>query len=708
VHICHSYHVHRSTATSTTGMSAAAAPAAAVTVVAASTAATEAEEQPQTRTTSAQDARDVWAGVPLAGFASEPAIGAGRSSDPSVALALPRHASAYPAVAAGTASASADETTLWLREKFPDLPLGETVLASYSCAMVRAILIQGRLYVTSATLLFYARIFGRVTKEMYPLSSIRSVAQRKNGFVANAIKVKFLNPDTPSVVFGSLSRRERACALINARLLVANPALRALAMEEDDYSPDEYDLSRCKSSAPTTSIRSNSSTAKQNGLPPRGSGDNSGGGRGRKVRTRRSEPGFLLREDSDSLSASDDGSSGKFSCSETADEPGPLARAKTCGNDKLAFDRELSRPEYGSVVENAVNALDMAKKLCRTPDDPVDRFSGMEYAARVEQAKGVLRASVEVSFRALFSGDWLKTCHTENGNTDVSQTEWERADDGYMTRTMTFQRALGYRIGPKFTRVVETQKYSFTSDGGAVVELNGYNQDVPFGDNFRVESYLEMKPLENNSKSLLVASVAVFFAKPSLLRGKIEAGCLSETKISFTSLVQRAIAHVDEVIESQSLAPSTNTERNTLFKNGMKESSIGRSLPLEVANGAAKQSASSDLQKPANVRRNGGSYRPDMVCATRTELPSSAQVSSALRDVLKVPSPSVVEFQEASGSKSLRLVAVIALVFISIMLFVCIFMLVGLQADLRRVEKLALDRLSDITDKSASCARRVT
>lgn len=124
------------------------------------------------------------------------------------------------------------------------------------------------------------------------------------------------------------------------------------------------------------------------------------------------------------------------------------------------------------------------------------------------------------------------------GNADARATAWSRRDDGYMTRTLRFSRVLGFRFGPKATRVIETQCYSFTSDGGVVVETSGHNLDVPLSESFRVEGYFEVSPAGEGS--LIVASAGVHFLKSSMFRGRILSGAMSETEKSYGGLLDLA------------------------------------------------------------------------------------------------------------------------------------------------------------------------
>lgn len=182
----------------------------------------------------------------------------------------------------------------------------------------------------------------------------------------------------------------------------------------------------------------------------------------------------------------------------------------------------------------------------RSPLDVIDRVYGSAYEKKIERARSVLRTSVREVFNILFIGDWLKQFHESSKNKEVTISDWNRGDDGFMRREVHFKKPLTYKIGPKETRVKETQRYSFTSNGGVLLELEGQNFDAPYGDYFVCESYFELTPQGDGSSTLLVASFAVHFSKRTILKKKIESGALAETNVAYQNLVDMASKRIDD------------------------------------------------------------------------------------------------------------------------------------------------------------------
>lgn len=639
-----------------------------------------------------------------------------------------------------------NDTLLWLREKFPDLSAEDTLDGSYSCALVKSILIQGRLYVTSSALLFYAKIFGRVTKEMFPYSMLRYVGKRKSGFVANAIKVVFMDPDIPPVVFGSLSRRERTCALINARLVDANPAAARMtnAGYDENESPDESDMTRSQSA----NVASAFAAAGSSSVPSMdSSGSIAAPGRQPELAEHRTKsvPTFGLRkrgsqrkigrggqgrrsgscDGSDSGTVSDEvASNAGDTCRPSMDGPNggvvahPVENTSVSGVMKPpgAVDQQWALQEdldpAGSTSGSTLAAhLHKSKLVWRTPEDQTDCYAGKEHAKRTKQAECVLNAPVEVVFNELFVGDFVKDAHAKNGNTDLTQSEWARAEDGYMTRELRFCRALGYAIGPKSTRVVEVHKYSFLSGGGALFEMCGHNLDVPFGDHFRVESYLELFPNESNTVTTLTAYVALHFAKNTMLRNKIQTGALAETKGTFTRMLDfaeeriRTIACTNEDGQASSdgtlSAPPTRTDSGpgTPLERPLNHVPSGKSLS-RTSTGASFAHASASVGGSGNPTHGG--LVPDSYSA-----PTAGGARVDVAQPVKSSPASDVNAEIAMWKN----IAIVSMIVALVLLVVCLFMLARLHHDMQRLEQLAVTKLTETViaatkasqEKSAEC-----
>ncbi|XP_060742672.1 GRAM domain-containing protein 2A isoform X2 [Tachysurus vachellii] len=90
---------------------------------------------------------------------------------------------------------------------FHNIPKEENVMKVYSCALLRDILLQGRLYISRNWLCFYANLFGKDIKVCIPVGSVRLVKKHKTaGLVPNGLAIT--TDSSQKYVFVSLLSRD--------------------------------------------------------------------------------------------------------------------------------------------------------------------------------------------------------------------------------------------------------------------------------------------------------------------------------------------------------------------------------------------------------------------------------------------------------------------------------------------------------------------
>lgn len=561
---------------------------------------------------------------------------------------------------ASRAQRLATEQAIWVREKF-SLPTDDVLLASFSAAMLRSILLQGRIHITTSSICFYAKIFGRTTKESFPFTSIRRVKKRRGGFIANAVKVVFLDPATPAVVFGSLNHRERAYSIIQERLRELNPS----AAE----SRDSDDTTSAASAGPDSEDRS----VEETDFPIE------------NVARNRVNHDDTLAQANTQTSSADVSSQQRNGLNS---HPGASDTASELSSRKSSDVDTISR------VEPNIPSESTPPLVWRTADDVVNRFAGNSHEKKSERARGVLNAPVIQAFNMLFVGNWLQCYHDTSNNRDATFSEWYRAQDGYMTRDVSFRRPLGYKIGPKETRVKEKQRYSFTTNGSVIIELEGQNLDAPYGDYFVVESFFELIPHDNGTKTLFVASIAVHFSKSTILRGKIESGALTETKLAFQKIIDLASRHIEENTVPYLQLP--NRQAN-------KRSNERTTLDLVLPSSPTKKMRSSDAlviptalqSQPAiqNIRssdnesgENGGS---SVVIRTVSSHVQNRQNEGT--ETKKVDAN--IEIRDSQSTNTLRILGTTALLLACFLLLGVLILLTRMQNNMSVLEKLLTERL---------------
>ncbi|XP_072516369.1 GRAM domain-containing protein 2A isoform X2 [Salminus brasiliensis] len=90
---------------------------------------------------------------------------------------------------------------------FQNVPEEEILMKVYSCALLRDILLQGRLYISRNWLCFYANLFGKDIKVAIPVVSVRLVKKHKTaGLVPNGLAIT--TDSSQKYVFVSLLSRD--------------------------------------------------------------------------------------------------------------------------------------------------------------------------------------------------------------------------------------------------------------------------------------------------------------------------------------------------------------------------------------------------------------------------------------------------------------------------------------------------------------------
>ncbi|KAK7117937.1 hypothetical protein R3I94_023224 [Phoxinus phoxinus] len=150
---------------------------------------------------------------------------------------------------------------------FSTVPKEEILMKVYSCALLRDILLQGRLYISRNWLCFYANLFGKDIKVAIPVVSVRLVKKHKTaGLVPNGLAIT--TDTSQKYVFVSLLSRDsvydvlrRICThlQVNGKKSLS---LKQFLEEPGSLSTDEFPVSadftpvltwRRKASAPSVS-----------------------------------------------------------------------------------------------------------------------------------------------------------------------------------------------------------------------------------------------------------------------------------------------------------------------------------------------------------------------------------------------------------------------------------------------------------------------
>ncbi|KAA0723729.1 GRAM domain-containing protein 2A [Triplophysa tibetana] len=134
-------------------------------------------------------------------------LGLVQSSHPLRERARLQKSCAKQLISLSSASQTVSKYNAQYHKLFQSVPKEEILMKVYSCALLRDILLQGRLYISRNWLCFYANLFGKDIKVAIPVASVRLVKKHKTaGLVPNGLAI---TTDTnQKYVFVSLLSRD--------------------------------------------------------------------------------------------------------------------------------------------------------------------------------------------------------------------------------------------------------------------------------------------------------------------------------------------------------------------------------------------------------------------------------------------------------------------------------------------------------------------
>ncbi|XP_071794272.1 uncharacterized protein [Asterias amurensis] len=101
---------------------------------------------------------------------------------------------------------SHDSRNRQFHKLFSFVPSSERVIVSYSCALIKEIMLHGRIFISQNWICFHSHIFTFVTQVTIEMSSVTNISKERTAFVIpNAIGIR---TDNGKFVFGSLLSRQ--------------------------------------------------------------------------------------------------------------------------------------------------------------------------------------------------------------------------------------------------------------------------------------------------------------------------------------------------------------------------------------------------------------------------------------------------------------------------------------------------------------------
>ncbi|GMT27568.1 hypothetical protein PFISCL1PPCAC_18865, partial [Pristionchus fissidentatus] len=375
------------------------------------------------------------------------------------------------------------ERNAQFRKLFGELvPEDEQMLASFSCAYQREILVQGRIFISSRHFCFYANIFGwgkrgawKGTLFAIPMTDVKEITKEKAVLIfPNSVQLNCENGS--HFFFASFANRDKS-------LKVMQLAWKQLKATGEAMAPEElWDL-----------------------MNPANETNEEKPEKVNEKRTSKREKG------SPSVSSAEEPNMQKTSSAPNIDPIRAAAGACSALDDSDAAERSST---------SSTTDVSMSECLC---DDHKGRML----------LDHIFPRSPSELFDLIFtSSPWFVQLNSALQRTAYAKmpqnysgyvaSDWATDKDGVRNRTCTYTMALNQAMAPKSCVVTEKQIYK-EFPGGFTISKETQNSGVPYCDSFFVHcTYCVMR--YGSGQTRLVVHGALVFRKSvwSVIRGYIE------------------------------------------------------------------------------------------------------------------------------------------------------------------------------------------
>lgn len=393
---------------------------------------------------------------------------------------------------------------------FPTLPEDDYLIETYTCAVNRDLLIQGRMYVSEAHLAFHSNIFGWVTSIVVPFAEIVSIEKRNTAYlIPNAISVRTLHA---RYLFCSLVSRDLTYSMLVCIWRMSTPSeaaqqvAKALSEESDEEDASENvapDSEQAKNAASGDAAGSDddidASVSTSDKLPNVGS----------KIMTKREKLRRHLSKARKKIRNSNTIGAG---VSGGADD-----------SDSEKSDSSMSDSAPNENEEHAETTCDCEKKHAHLDHVVLD---------------DVFNATPQQVFDLMFVDDFMKRFLEDNQMLqDVQIGEWRSGEDASpeatATRSVTYVKPLNGPIGPKQTKCLITdEQLHIDFDDFCTAVTTTRTPEVPSGNNFAVRTRLCFTWAEHGRTRLYV-TCTVDWTGRSMIKSVIDKASVDGQKDYF-------------------------------------------------------------------------------------------------------------------------------------------------------------------------------
>lgn len=402
------------------------------------------------------------------------------------------------------------------RNSFKNVPASEELLAEFSCALSKDILVHGKLYLTKNLLCFNSNILGFVTNLTIPIQEVIQIEKKSTAVVfPNGMIIKTLYQ---TYVFASFLSRDSAFSLITK---VWNNALRnnridnsARLQRKDGMHPTDLHDSRI------------SSLGSSNELEPdldNESIDDSDSGRAlsliKKIKSKRR-----------SFNKSSEGEKEVDSPSIESKEEDNAKKSDVDDETPAATEEDTNTKTRSGLFKGFQNPGPGTHKPTK-PTYPKDHIHIIDQT---------FKAPVGVVFNLLYGPDnstFVKILE-QLKNFDIKKDGIKELNSENKERNYTYIKPLTSLIGPKQTKcVIKETLLECDFENYCEVEQITQTPDVPLGGSFKVKTKQFFSWGADNTTNFS-AYTNIEWSSKSWIKGAIEKGSLEGQKSSMKDMVE--------------------------------------------------------------------------------------------------------------------------------------------------------------------------
>ncbi|XP_039522921.1 protein Aster-C isoform X2 [Pimephales promelas] len=375
------------------------------------------------------------------------------------------------------------------RKLFREVPESEKLIADYTCALQKDILLQGRIYLTENCFCFYSHFF-RGTKIMVNMKDVTSMSREKTAkWIPNAIQI---STDSEKLFFSSFPAREKSYQSIfrlwqNILMEKKLTKLELLQMIKQHYGND-LGLSHDEMESFQRSVDTVTPT-----LPSLNMRGEDYTGRPERPTSLRLPQGEMNSYEATTPQGDDTQSSVGLQSMLSAN-----GGDESLSTPSLQRSPNLSLNRSGSerVSKRSSLSLDLNANEDQLSDNSrSDSLEEVEECETVSQGRlyvnRVFHISAEKMFDLLFSdSNFMRRFMDVRKITGATSTSWQREASGGMKRTLNYTITISNPLVGKFSTATENQTLYKESREGQyyMIDAEVYTHDVPYHDYFYTQN----------------------------------------------------------------------------------------------------------------------------------------------------------------------------------------------------------------------------